>query len=506
MRHIISAVGLKITVSPPPPFDVATHAIETSMEGQSLSSRRVRPSLLLPTHERRSEHINEAMAQQSSYLRELELSEPVVSAGLADIFIAQLRKMGCEVDVHLPLFTPERFVASPAKVTPLTEFIAKHNRGEIVMHRELVQKQTINEIIRAFPSLRISIVTTNKKVAENIAEAIKDDGQENEIESSATTGNWPRVSVGTCSQLERRLNRCPDLLLVTEPRICAHVEFAELLAHGACGLRIFLLRQSGKTCSDKNWDRVIPAIGFDSIAVDEAYRVRSELSVTRTTVKCNIGTGQGLDEVDLVRMLEKNTERNKKVAKIARSQTERNPTGEVVVLCAAASHADALARYLPGWNVVTEPDGMPNGPASLLAPSSTKLICTTSVLRHFRPAGDQLTLLWAGSRPNAFTLPEALRWPLTGNQGRVDVIDIQDFIFVGNDSNDQPRGNSPDAKPFDPIKTVSCWNQYRMDQYESDWGPLSKVKRVENALRRLVIQRSAASRRNVSATPAEGVR
>lgn len=210
--------------------------------------------------------------------------------------------------------------------------------------------------------------------------------------------------------------------------------------------------------------------------------------------------------MDLVRRLEKNSERNKKIAKMARSQTDSKPTGEVVVLCAAASHANALARYLPGWTVVTDPDVMPNGPPSLsVTTSGAKLICTTSVLRHFRPVSEQLTLLWAGSRPNAFTLPEVLRWPLTGSQGRVDVIDIQDFIFVGNDSNDQPRGNSPDAKPFDPIKTVRCWNRYRMDQYESDWGPLSKANRVENARRRLVNKRPAASQSNVSATAAEGV-
>ncbi len=501
--HSVSAVDLQLTVLPLPPFDVAAHAIKTRMEGQCLSSRRDRPSLLVPTHERRAENIHEAMAQQSSYLRELGLSEPVVSAGLADILIAQLRSMGREVHVNLPLFKPERFITPPAYASPLTEFITDHNRGEIVMHGELALGQAINQILRAFPSLQIAIVTIGKSGAENIVKAIEDDGQENAIETSATTGNWPRVSVGTCSQLERRLNRCPDLLLVTEPRICAHVEFAELLAHGACSLRIFLLTQSGKKYSDKNWDRVVPAIGFDSISVDQAYRVRSELSVTHTTVKCNIGTGQGLDEVDLVRLLEKNRERNKKIAKIARSQTERNPTGEVVVLCAAASHAKALARYLPGWTVVTESDGMPNGPPSLSAPSGAKLICTMSVLRRFRPVGEQLTVLWAGSRPNAFQLPEALRWPLTGNQGLVEVIDIQDFIFVGNDSNDKPKGQNPSAEPFDPIKTVRCWNQCRIDQYETEWGPPSKAKRVENALRRLVIKRRGASRSSVSATPAE---
>lgn len=478
------------------------------MEGQSLSSRRVRPSLLVPTHERRAEHIHEAMAEYSRFLRE-ELGigrlEPVVSAGLADIFIAQLRKMGREVDVHLPLLSPERFIPPAANVSPLTEFIANHNRGEIVMHRDLDHKQTINEIIRAFPSLRIAIVTKNKKVAENIVKAIEDDGQKTEIETSTATGDAPRVSVGTCSQLTRRLNVLPELILFTEPRISAHIQFADFLEHGQCSSRIFLLRQSGKTYSDKNWDRVVPAIGFDSISVDQAFRVRSELSVSHKTVKCNIGTWQGVDDVDLVRRLEKNCERNKKISKIARSQTDSKPTGEVVVLCAAASHANALARYLPGWTVVTEPDGLPNGPPAS-AQHRAKLICTMSFLRRFQPVGEQLTVVWAGSRPNAFTLPEALRWPLTGNQGRVDVIDIQDFIFVGNDRNDQPRGNSPDAKPFDPIKTVRCWNQYRMDQYESDWGPLSKAKRVENAQRRLVIRRPSASQINVPATAAEGVR
>ena len=175
------------------------------------------------------------------------------------------------------------------------------------------------------------------------------------------------------------------------------------------------------------------------------------------------------------------------------------------MLCAAASQAKALARYLPGWTVVTEPDGLPNVPPAS-AQHRAKLICTTSVLRHFQPVGEQLTLLWAGSRPNAFQFPEALRWPLTGNQGRVEVIDIQDFIFVGNDSNDKPKGQNPSAEPFDHIKTVKCWNQCRTDQYESDWGPLSKAKRVENAQRRFVIKRPAASQSNVSATPAGGAR
>lgn len=82
------------------------------------------------------------------------------------------------------------------------------------------------------------------------------------------------------------------------------------------------------------------------------------------------------------------------------------------------------------------------------------------------------------------------------------MIDIQDFIFVDSDSNDLPRGN----KPFDPIKTVRCWNQYRMDQYETDWGQPTRAKRVEKARQRLVIQVPSASQSNVSATAAEGVR
>lgn len=507
--YTLVASGLSLECEPPLPFDIATYSTQSSMVEGRLESVMARPSLLEKTHERHSDNLRRELGNHQIQVIQAPLL--TISAGLLRLAERELIARGEKVSVVASLRRPEKF--STESNSPISRFIAGNNNGVIRYAGCLPLKDVVREIADSFPNASIAIVAMNSKVAESIAGStdvcffVK--AQYRTFTEAAANS---RVLVGACSPLDQTYlyTYSKDLVILTDPRLCNHEQCEKLLFHPHANPRIFVLEKETEETDLKVGDRVMQYVGAETLTIGPGNLQKSQIDVSYRKIT-TLTHRTVVDEVSMLHVLERSKERNAKIAKVARRYQSLDSDSMSVVLCASASHAQHLGNQLRDWTYVfsshMDGDTVPPGLRNRAMPdhsigSKQNVICTTASLEHLPSNLRKLTIIWAGLRPQPFSLPTQLSWMKQDSPRSIEVIDIQDTLAVSRnkDKNKKASRSTVSASEsdvrtsFNPLKCLKRWNENRRVAYESrDWWPSGQDPvnmRLDAAGKRLVLHRN----------------
>ena len=529
-QHQIFVGDYDFEVEPPLPFELATRFLQCRGKGNFAAPKHILRSLL---------HDDFVIAP--SYAREilesLQLADlppfgspkallPVVEAEL------QTRGILFETTVRLPSRIPS-FSQSEAieatNPTSVARFIAENEYGRLVLAAGCSRIRLIRSIIEALPNSRIAIVVESTSAAtqlyshlsvefqrlKDIATVITrsnadiDPAEIQNIWSGDTLGgdetgfDPTRVVFGTPSTLLSPIADMPrrDLLLIASAKIVLHAKFRMIFNAPDSHFHIHCILGQ-VPISRKLEDRIAQSVGHREFVADRMSRSIPPRFVRFERVSTDLPTATLDDPVTAIHGLENCVNRNRRIAKLAKSEYAQNvcawPEGQhcSVVVCATREHLMALADMLEDWGLLLSEEIDRSSVASRLIPRiaeisqstiathPSRLITTTAQLHRLGYAKKQ-TFIWVGSRPEGPSFPSSLISHIIHGPSQFSLVDVVDTVRRSLDSTRRP------------IPMFKEWYQSRRDSYfDAGWTPTGVDRHaflVERARKRMVVAREVVT-------------